>query len=145
VLVVDRATFPSDTISTHVVQPRAVAALARWGLLDRLRATGCTPIHTYTFDFGPFTIAGSPGTHDSPVTYCPRRTILDKLLVDAASEAGAEIREGFTVEEILVENDHVSGIKGRSKTGAAITKRARVVVEADGRYSVVAEAVRPQQ
>jgi len=62
VLVVDRATFPSDTISTHVVHPRAVAALARWGLLERLTATGCPPIHTYTFDFGPFTIAGSPGT-----------------------------------------------------------------------------------
>jgi hypothetical protein len=52
VLVVDRATFPSDTISTHVVHPRAVAALARWGLLERLNATGCPPIHTYTFDFG---------------------------------------------------------------------------------------------
>ena len=48
VLVVDRATFPSDTVSTHVVQPLAVAALARWGLIDRLTATGCPPIHTYT-------------------------------------------------------------------------------------------------
>ena len=48
VLVVDRATFPSDTLSTHVVQPLAVAALARWGLVDRLTATGCPPIHTYS-------------------------------------------------------------------------------------------------
>jgi hypothetical protein len=40
VLLVDRATFPSDTLSTHVVHPVAVAALARWGLLDRLIATG---------------------------------------------------------------------------------------------------------
>jgi len=31
VLVVDRATFPSDTVSTHVVQPLGVAALARVG------------------------------------------------------------------------------------------------------------------
>src|SRR5678809_259192 len=58
VLVVDRATFPSDTISTHVVHPRAVAALARWGLIERLKATGCPPIHTYTFDFG---LAGNGG------------------------------------------------------------------------------------
>ena len=94
VLVVDRATFPSDTISTHLIHPPGVAALERWGLLDRLVATGCPPIDTYAFDFGPFTIAGSPGTDDAPVAYGPRRTVLDKLLVDAASEAGAEVREG---------------------------------------------------
>ena len=145
VLVVDRATFPSDTISTHVVHPRAVAALARWGVLERLTATGCPPVHTYTFDFGPFTISGSPGTQDSRVSYCPRRTVLDKLLVDAASEAGAEIREGFTVEEILTEDGRVSGIKGRSRSGAAISEHARVVIGADGRYSCVAEAVSPAQ
>jgi len=145
VLVVDRATFPSDTISTHVVHPRAVAALARWGLIERLKATGCPPIHTYTFDFGPFTISGSPGTADSPVSYCPRRTVLDKLLIDAASEAGAEIREAFTVEELLVEDGRVSGIKGRSRSGATVAERARVVIGADGRYSVVAAAVHPLQ
>src|SRR5205809_3512028 len=100
VLVVDRATFPSDTVSTHVLQPLAVAALARWGLLDRLTATACPPIHTYSYDFGPVTIAGSPGTASSPVAYCPRRTILDKLLVDAAAEAGAEMRQGFTVAAV---------------------------------------------
>lgn len=145
VLVVDRASFPSDTISTHIVQPLAVAALARWGLLDRLRATGCPPIHTFTYDFGPVTIAGAPGTADAPVAYCPRRTVLDKLLVDAASEAGVEVREGFAVEEILVENGSVTGIKGRSPGGAAVTERARVVVGADGRHSRVAEAVQPPQ
>src|SRR4051812_4205021 len=107
VLVVDRATFPSDTVSTHVVQPLAVGALARWGLLDRLPATGCPPIHTYTFDFGPVTISGAPGTANSPVAYCPRRIVLDKLLVDAAAEAGAEIREGFAVEDPLVEDGRV--------------------------------------
>ena len=145
VLVLDRATFPSDTISTHVVHPRGVAALRAWGLLERLTATGCPPIDTYTFDFGPFTIAGSPGTKDSPVTYCPRRTVLDKLLVDAAAEAGAEIREGFTVEEVLIEDGRVTGVKGRSRSGVAVTERARVVVGADGRYSIVADAVRPAQ
>jgi 2-polyprenyl-6-methoxyphenol hydroxylase-like FAD-dependent oxidoreductase len=145
VLVVDRATFPSDTVSTHVVQPLAVAALARWGLIDRLTATGCPPIHTYTFDFGPFTISGAPGTKDTPVAYCPRRTVLDKLLVDAAAEAGAEIREGFVVEEVLIEDERVVGVKGCSKGAAAVTERARVVIGADGRHSLVAEAARPER
>src|SRR5262245_2202260 len=87
VLVVDRVTFPSDTVSTHVVHPLGVGALSRWGLLDDLTATGCPPIDTYAFDFGAFTIVGAPGTRESPVAYCPRRTILDKLLVDAAARA----------------------------------------------------------
>lgn len=144
VLVVDRATFPSDTVSTHVVHPMGVAALARWGLLDRLTATGCPAIHTYTFDFGPFTISGTPGTNEAPVAYCPRRTILDKLLVDAAGEAGAEIREGFIVEEILIEQDLVVGIRGHSKTGNTVNERAEVVVGADGRHSLLAAAARPE-
>jgi flavin-dependent dehydrogenase len=145
VLVVDRAVFPSDTVSTHVVQPLGIAALTRWGLIDRLTATGCPPVHTYFFDFGPVTIAGAPGTKDAPVAYCPRRTVLDKLLVDAAAEAGAEVREGFTVEEVLVEDGRVVGINGHAKGSGTITERAQVVVGADGRYSVVAEALRPEQ
>ena len=145
VLVVDRATFPSDTVSTHVVQPRAAQALARWGLLDRLVSTGCPPIHTYAFDFGPFTIAGSPGTAAMPVAFCPRRTVLDKLLVDGAAEAGVEIHEAFTVDEVCVEEGRVVGIKGRTKQGTPVTERAEVVVGADGRYSMIAEVVRAER
>lgn len=145
VLAVDRATFPSDTVSTHLVHPLAVRALAKWGLLERLAATGCPPIHTYTFDFGPFTIAGAPGTTEAPIAYCPRRKILDKLLVDAAAESGAEVREGFTVEEILIEDGRVVGIRGRSEQGSSIIERAKIVVGADGRRSIVANAVQPTQ
>jgi 2-polyprenyl-6-methoxyphenol hydroxylase-like FAD-dependent oxidoreductase len=144
VLLVDRATFPSDTVSTHILHPLGVRALSKWGLLDRLAATGCPPIRTYAFDFGPFTIAGAPGTRDAPVAYCPRRTILDKLLVDAAAQSGVEIREGFVVKEVLIRDGRVVGIKGRSKHGDSI-ERAEVVVGADGRRSFVAEAVRPEQ
>jgi 2-polyprenyl-6-methoxyphenol hydroxylase-like FAD-dependent oxidoreductase len=144
VLVVDRATFPSDTVSTHILHPLGAEALSRWGLLNGLTATGCPPIHTYAFDFGPFTITGAPGTSNAPAAYCPRRTILDKVLVDAAAQSGAEVREGFTVEEIVVEAGRAVGIKGRSKNGGAIVERARLVVGADGRRSFVADAVRPE-
>jgi flavin-dependent dehydrogenase len=145
VVVVDRATFPSDTLSTHIVHPPGVAALKRWGLLDRLAATGCPPIDTYTFDFGPFTLSGAPGTDDSPIAYCPRRTVLDKLLVDAASEAGAEVREEFTVQDVVTENGRVVGVRGHSKGGDSVTERAQVVIGADGRNSLVARAVGPEQ
>jgi 2-polyprenyl-6-methoxyphenol hydroxylase-like FAD-dependent oxidoreductase len=145
VLLVDRATFPSDTLSTHVVHPTGVAALREWGVLDRLVATGCPPIDTYAFDFGPFTIAGGPGTQDAPVAYCPRRTVLDKLLIDAAVESGAELREGFTVDEILTEDGCVVGIRGHSKADGSTSVRAQAVIGADGRHSIVAATVRPEQ
>jgi 2-polyprenyl-6-methoxyphenol hydroxylase-like FAD-dependent oxidoreductase len=141
VLVVDRATFPSDTNSTHVIHPLGGAALARWGLLERLTATGCPPIHTYAYDFGPVTISGTPGTPELPSAYCPRRTVLDKLLVDAAVEAGAAVREGFTVEEILWDGQRVAGIKGHATGGATVIERAPIVIGADGWYSRLAEAV----
>ena len=145
VLVVDRATFPSDTVSTHLLHPPGVASLRRWGLLERLTATGCPPIDTYAFDFGPFTISGAPGTDDTPVAYGPRRTVLDKLLVDAAAEAGAEVREGFTVAEVVVSDGRVTGIRGHGRDGGTVTEQARVIVGADGRHSSVARAVAPEQ
>jgi 2-polyprenyl-6-methoxyphenol hydroxylase-like FAD-dependent oxidoreductase len=141
VLAVDQATFPSDTISTHMVHPPGIAALRRWGILDRLVASGCPPVHTYAFDFGPITLSGAPGTPESPVGYAPRRTVLDKILVDAATEAGVEVREGFTMDQVLFEGDRVTGIRGHDRGGAAVTESARVVVGADGRHSRVAQAV----
>jgi 2-polyprenyl-6-methoxyphenol hydroxylase-like FAD-dependent oxidoreductase len=141
VLVVDRATFPSDTVSTHLVHPPGIAALRRWGVLDRLLATGCPPIDPYSFDFGPFAISGAPGSDEAPVAYSPRRTVLDKLLVDAAAEAGAEVREGFTVQDIVIEDGRVTGVRGHGRGGRPVTERARVVIGADGLRSLVARAV----
>ena len=145
VLLVDRASFPSDTLSTHVLHPPGVAALKRWGLLDQLTTTNCPPIDTYSFDFGPFTITGAPGTDDSPVAYCPRRTVLDQILVDGAAAAGAEVREEFTVKDIVIEEGRVRGIRGHGKGGETVTEHAGIVVGADGRFSMVVDAVGPEQ
>jgi flavin-dependent dehydrogenase len=145
VLLVDKATFPSDTMSTHLAHPPAVAALERWGILERLEATDCPPITRYSFDFGPVTISGSPRPADGTANaYGPRRIVLDALLVEAAVAAGAELREDFTVEEILLDDGRVTGIRGHAKGGSTVTERARVVVGADGRHSLVAKAVRPE-
>jgi 2-polyprenyl-6-methoxyphenol hydroxylase-like FAD-dependent oxidoreductase len=145
VLVVDKATFPSDTVSTHLIHPPGMSALRRWGLHQQVAETGCPPIDTYSFDLGPLAINGSPATEDEPVSYGPRRTVLDKLLVDAASLAGAEIREAFTVEEVLFDDGQVTGIRGHERGGGTVTERARVVIGADGRHSKVARAVNPEQ
>jgi flavin-dependent dehydrogenase len=146
VLLVDKATFPSDTMSTHMVHPPGVAALARWGILERLQAGNCPPVGRYSFDFGPVAIAGSPRPADGAAEgYGPRRIVLDALLVEAAVSAGAELREAFTVEEVLVEEGRVTGIRGHAKGGATVTERARVVIGADGKHSLVAKAVEPER
>jgi flavin-dependent dehydrogenase len=79
------------------------------------------------------------------VAYDPRRTVLDKLLVDAAAKAGTEVREGFTVTEVVATDGRVSGVRGRGRHGQAVTAHAWVVVGGDGRHSAVARAVGPKQ
>jgi flavin-dependent dehydrogenase len=140
VLVVDRDTFPSDTLSTHIIHAPGVAALQKWGLLNRLAATDCPPITRYRLDFGPVVISGRPEPVDGVgLAYAPRRTVLDKLLVDAAREAGAEVREACNVDDVLVDNGRVVGIRCRRRE-----ERARIVIGADGRNSRVAKTVRAE-
>jgi flavin-dependent dehydrogenase len=145
VLLVDKATFPSDTMSTHLAHPPAVAALDRWGILDKLEETNCPPITRYSFNFGPVSVAGTPRpSNGADRAYCPRRIVLDALLVEAAVAAGVEMREAFTVDEVLIEDGRVTGIRGHAKGGDAVTERAKVVIGADGRHSIVAKAVEPE-
>jgi 2-polyprenyl-6-methoxyphenol hydroxylase-like FAD-dependent oxidoreductase len=138
VLLVDRASFPSDTLSTHYIHQPGIARLRRWGLLDRLVETGCPPIGGMTFDVGPFALAAAPpASNGAAEGYCPRRPVLDSLLLDAAAEAGAEVRTGVGVEELLFAEDAIVGVRVEG-----IEERARVVIGADGRNSFVARAVR---
>lgn len=65
--------------------------------------------------------------------------------MDAAAEAGAEVREGFTVSSVVFDDAGVIGVRGHSRKGPTVTERARVVVGADGWHSRVAQSVRPDQ
>ena len=101
VLVVDRARFPSDTLSTHQLQIPAVARLRRWGLLDKVIASGAPATRRVRFDQPGVILEGTWPVHEGvDALYSPRRTVLDKILVDAARDAGAEVREGFPVDAI---------------------------------------------
>jgi 2-polyprenyl-6-methoxyphenol hydroxylase-like FAD-dependent oxidoreductase len=143
-LLVDRATFPSDTISTHIVWPHGAEMLGRWGLLPKLAATGAPPIcRRMTFDVGPFALHGAiPDANGGSGGFCPRRTVLDSLLVQAAAESGADVREGFIVDELLTSGGAVVGIRGHGTNTQPVEERARVVIGADGVHSFVARAVR---
>jgi len=92
---------------------------------------------------GPFTLTGSPAIPEAPVAYAPRRTVLDKLLVDAAGEAGAQVREHFMVEQLTEDRGRITGIRGREASGRTVSETARVVVGADGRHSLVARHTHP--
>jgi flavin-dependent dehydrogenase len=142
ILLVDKATFPSDTMSSHFVHVPAVARLKRWGLLDKVVASNCPPVRSLHLDLGPFSLTGYPPPLEGVDTaYGPRRIVLDKILVDAAVEAGAELREEFTTQEVLFEDGCVIGIRGHAKNGTSVTEKARLVIGADGLHSVVARAV----
>jgi 2-polyprenyl-6-methoxyphenol hydroxylase-like FAD-dependent oxidoreductase len=142
VLLVDRAGFPSDTLSTHQIQVPGVAKLRRWGLLDKVVASGAPPARAVSFDVGSIVLRGHFPTFEGvDAVYSPRRTVLDALLLDAALQAGAEVRERFAVEELTMDGDRVTGIRGRDHGGAAVTETARLVVGADGKHSMVAAAV----
>lgn len=155
VLVVDRSTFPSDVISTHFLWPHGTSYLNRWGLLDKVLAT--TPTHTQInlVNEG-ISLSGTVPVEllrqyfqqlhgdDTGVVqnYCSvRRRVLDKVLIDAAVEAGAEVREGFLVEELISEGGRVVGIRGRTRQGTRVEERARIVIGADGRNSFVARTL----
>src|ERR687898_356879 len=74
VLVVDRATFPSDTMRAHLIRGGGAACLERWGLLGRVAATGCPPIRRTTVDLGDFPLTVPVSFRDGvELTYGPRR------------------------------------------------------------------------
>jgi flavin-dependent dehydrogenase len=142
VLLVDRASFPSDTMSTHYIHPPGVALLKRWGVLAPIVATGYPLISHLNMRVGPYRLSGwGPPSDGVAEVHAPRRTILDKILVDAAAAAGVEVRERFSVQEILRDGGRVTGIRGHVPGGAPVTEQARVVIGADGIHSAVARAV----
>jgi flavin-dependent dehydrogenase len=141
--LVDRSSFPSDLpFSTHYIHQSGTALLKRWGLLDKIAASGCPPITSFYFDFGAFVLAGSPPPADGvKEAYAPRRKVLDAILVEAAVASGAELRTDFSVNELLYEAGCVCGIRGRERGGSALSERARIVIGADGMHSTIAHAV----
>ncbi len=144
VALVDRASFPSDTMSTHFLWQRGAARLNAWGLLGRLQARGCAPIRQITFDTGPVQLTGiGPAVGGVAETYCPRRTVLDALLAEAAAQAGAELIDGFVVADLLWSDGRAAGVRGHAAGVAGGSRRcqARLVVGADGLHSTVARKV----
>ena len=146
VVLLDRAVFPADTLSTHQLARTGVVQLQRWGLLQAVLASGAPAIRRVTF-----TAAGESVTraikHKAGVDLlvAPRRYILDTIVAEAAASAGVDIRFGVTVTGVrLDDTGRAAGVYGHDRTGAPLEIDARFVIGADGLGSRVARSVRAE-
>jgi flavin-dependent dehydrogenase len=141
VVMVDKARLPSDTLSTHGIIRGGVVQLSRWGLLDRVLASGAPAVRNVRFDLqGETKVLRIKRRAGVDVLVAPRRHLLDGLLADAAVESGAELRADVTATGLQRSDDgRVTGIIGRSGNGDRVELTARFVVGADGRRSRMAE------
>ena len=142
VVVADRASFPSDTLSTHAIARGGMVQLRRWGLLGDVLASGAPPIRQIEFH-----AEGSAVTRTVKDRYgvdhllAPRRHVLDPLLQHAAEAAGARMRTGTTVTGVIRdESGRVAGVSAVDETGP-FQMHGRHVVGADGLRSRVARSV----
>lgn len=159
VLLLDRSRFPSDVLSAHIIHNSGVQMLTRWGLTERIAATGCPPIRKLKADLGPDmhstidyanrviefngkTRPFHPEMADRDPVYAPRRRFLDSILLEAAIEKGAEFRQEFTVSDLLQKDGRVVGIVGSAGSNNEEIY-ARLVIGADGRHSTVARVLKP--
>jgi flavin-dependent dehydrogenase len=143
VVVLDQASFPSDTVSTHSIARSGVVQLRRWGLLDEVLASGAPAIRQVTFNTGAEsvtrTIKDKAGVD---LLVAPRRHVLDTLLATAAEHAGAEVHTGITATGLQRDgHGRVTGVFGHDRAGAPIQIGARYVIGADGLRSRVAGLV----
>jgi 2-polyprenyl-6-methoxyphenol hydroxylase-like FAD-dependent oxidoreductase len=136
VCLVDKDRFPSDTLSTHGIQPTGIQVLERIGVLDSLLKLA-PPILRLRMVFDDVAapvadvvaITGNPGLS-------VRRITLDEILVNAAAAAGAEVRTQTAVTGLVMNGERVAGV-----TTASGELRAPLVVGADGARSAVAKMV----
>jgi flavin-dependent dehydrogenase len=143
VVVLDQASFPRDTVSTHSIARSGVVQLRRWGLLNEVLDSGTPAIRQVTFNAAgksiTRTIKKKAGVD---LLVAPRRYVLDTILATAAEHAGAEVRPGVTVTGLQRDGrGRVVGVDGRDRSGAGVELGARFVVGADGLRSRVAELV----
>lgn len=143
VLVIDRASYGTDTISTHALMRGGVLQLERWGVLARLREVDTPAIRATTFHYGDKTVTVPiRPLHGVDALYAPRRTLLDSTLADAAREAGAVVLHGHTLVDLIRRPDgRIRGAVVLDAEGNTIVVRSEFVGGADGIGSSVARLV----
>ena len=120
-----------------------VLQLQRWGILEGIKAAGTPTVRSTSFHYGGDVVdvqikpqSGVDGL------YAPRRTVIDRLLVDAARESGVEIRFGTQLVDLVrSSDDRVRGVCLRNSERGEFQVAADLVIGADGARSKVADLV----
>lgn len=143
VLLVDRCSFPSDTLSTNYIHQPGCARLARWGLLEKVANSGCPPIPRTRFEANNIVVEGGVSRKQPQINaYAPRRYILDNILMQAAKEEGVEVRENCTALAVIKDNEvRCMGVELKNAEGSRTKEYCRLLVGADGRTSKIASMV----
>ena len=146
VLVLERARFPRAKPCSEYLSPATTAVLERLGggVLEEIERVPHAKLYGMkviapngSTMCGRFAAAhGYPSPR--PYSFALARATFDTILLCAAERAGAVVREGVTVQDVVFEGRAVAGVVGRSGNGERETAKARVVVGADGLRSVVA-------
>lgn len=143
VVVLDRMTFPSDQLSTHVLLPAGTSELSKMGALPRIMALNPSRVRyldaTAETSHARERLRPEPDGIDFGV--CVPRDLQDVCLVEAAREQGADVRERCTFTEATWRAGRVSGLRYTDADGEEHELSAKLVVGADGRRSNVAAAV----
>jgi flavin-dependent dehydrogenase len=140
--MIDRATMPSDVVSTHAILRSGVLQLTRWGVLNSVIASGTPPVGNITLGFGTERISFQVRSeHGVDTLYAPRRHILDAILVEAAVEAGVEFADGTRMVDLVRnETGMVTGVVVKRR-GSEVAITCRMVIGADGVWSRTADLV----
>ena len=146
VLAVDRQKYGTDTVSTHALMRGGVLQLRRWGVLPQVMAAGTPPVKRTVFHYGAESVAIDIKLEHGVSHLCaPRRNLLDRIMVDAACEAGAEVRHGVSLTDLQFDmEDRVAGVYLKDGIGNEVAVGCDVVIGADGRQSTVARRASAQ-
>ena len=144
VLLLDRAHFPSDTLSTHFFRSPALKAFRRAGVFDRVQQAAPHLSERFT-DVEGHTWSDRVDEDDGiDFLMCVRRITLDGILIERVQEvASVEFRQGARFTDLIHENGAVIGAKWTDQAGEH-EATARAIVGADGFYSQVAKLVGPE-
>jgi flavin-dependent dehydrogenase len=147
VLLLDRATFPSlpSVPSSPVLYPSAMALLDELGIPEADYRACLQPMTHLGFVFEGYfeTMLAVPDMWGRKHVCGLDRYGFDEVLWrNVARYPSVEQREGFAVTELVRDaNGRVVGVIGSERGGQAQELRARAVVGADGRFSLVARKV----
>jgi 2-polyprenyl-6-methoxyphenol hydroxylase-like FAD-dependent oxidoreductase len=149
VLLLDQAEFPSDTLSTHITYGDSFGIweeIGAWPAIQRIGARGLVAIDWQQLEPGTSISGNFRPVNGHDYSLCLRRLVLDAILVETARETpGVTVSTRTKAVEVLRENGRAVGIRYERREGAGSLARgaayADLVVGADGRFSLVAEAV----